>query len=129
MKVIINSQLACLFTFSHATSQNGQKMLTRKIDPKTRKKLRIGLTITILLAVWALFSPWGAIRHYQLSERLEQLETNKLNLQEINRELREEINNLNNNPAYIENVARKQYGLLKNNEFIYIFPNGKKDKQ
>ena len=101
-------------------------MPARKIDRKTRKILRIGWMIVLLLSAWALFSPWGAIRYHKLSNDLEHLEATNLELRESNRELREEVVRLTSDPAYIESVAREQHGLLRTNEFVYVFSNKKK---
>lgn len=103
-------------------------MPARNIDRKTRKLFRTGWLIALLLVAWAIFSPWGAIRYYRLSNNLKQLKTTNLELQEDNRELREEINLLSSDPAYIEKVAREKHNLLKSNEFVYVFPNKKKGK-
>jgi cell division protein FtsB len=103
-------------------------MPARKIDRKTRKLLRAGWLAALLLSAWALFSPWGAIGYYQLSNDLEQLEAANLELWENNRQLKEEVDHLTSDPAYIENVAREQYGLLRSNEFVYVFPSKKKGK-
>jgi len=85
--------------------------------------------VAILILLWALFSPWGAIRSYQLSKDLTQLEASKLELQDNNRQLKEEIDLLSNDPDYIEDIARKRHNLLKSNEIIYVFSNKNKSKQ
>ncbi len=104
-------------------------MPARKIDHRTRKLLRAGWLIALLLLAWALFSPWGAFRYYQLSNEVAQLEATTLALRENNRKLGEEVDRLTTDPAYIEKIAREQHGLLKPNEFVYIFPNKKNRKQ
>ncbi|MCK4837766.1 MAG: septum formation initiator family protein [Desulfobulbaceae bacterium] len=103
-------------------------MPARKIDLKTRKLLRAGWLVALLLLAMGLFSPWGAIRYYQLSNELAQLETTNLDLRENNRKLGEEVDRLTKDPAYIEKIVREQHGLLKTNEFVYVFPNKKKAK-
>jgi cell division protein FtsL len=97
-------------------------MAVGRIDQKTRRLLRAGWLTALLLAAVTLFSPWGAIRYYQLSNELTQLEAANLELQENNRQLREGIERLSNDPAYIEKIAREQHGLLRRNEFVYVFP-------
>jgi cell division protein FtsB len=47
-------------------------------------------------------------------------------LREANTALRQEIDKLRNDPAYLEEVARRQFGLIKKNEVIYEFPKKKK---
>ncbi|MEN8134646.1 MAG: septum formation initiator family protein [Thermodesulfobacteriota bacterium] len=103
-------------------------MPARHIDRKTRQLLRAGWLAALLLSAWALFSPWGAIRHSRLSNEVEQLEATNRDLREDNRKLREEVDHLTNDPAYIEKIVREQHGLLKTNEFIYLFQSKKKGK-
>lgn len=97
-----------------------------KINRKTRKLLRVGWLIAFLLLAGAIFSPWGAIRYYRLAHEVEQLETTNQTLRTSNQKLQEEINRLTNNPAHIEKIARENHGLLKTNEFVYVFPTKKK---
>ena len=42
-------------------------------------------------------------------------------LEEENAILREEIDRLKHDPTYLEEKARKEYGLLKKNEMLYKF--------
>lgn len=104
-------------------------MPTRKIDRKTRKQLRIGWLIAMLLLAVAIFSPWGAIRYYRLANEVEQLAATNQTLRASNKKLQEEVDLLTDNPAYIEKIAREQHGLLKTNEFVYVFPNKKKARR
>jgi cell division protein FtsB len=108
--------------------ETGQTMPARKIDLTTGKLLKVGWLAALLLLAGAVFSPWGAIRYYQLSSARQQLETANSNLRANNAALQEEIDRLTSDPAYIEDIARKQHGLLRNNEFVYVFPDGKKSK-
>ncbi|MDF1577851.1 MAG: septum formation initiator family protein [Desulfurivibrionaceae bacterium] len=101
-------------------------MSTRKRDHKTRKLIKMGWVAVLLISAWVLFSPWGAVRHYRVSKNLRRIEAANAELRDNNRQLREEIDRLLNDPAYIEDIARQQHGLLRNNEFVYQFPNKKK---
>lgn len=103
-------------------------MPTRKINYKTRNLLRAGGLAALLLLAWTLFSPWGAIRYHQLSNDLKQLEAANLELRENNGQLKEEIARLTKDSAYIEKIVREQHGLLKTNEFVYVFPNKRRGK-
>jgi cell division protein FtsB len=90
--------------------------------------LKAGWLAALLFLAGAVFSPWGVIRYYQLSSALKQLETANSDLRANNTTLREEIDHLTSDPAYIEDIARKQHGLLRNNELVYVFPSEKKSK-
>lgn len=96
-------------------------MLSRATDRKTRKLLKAGWLAALLLTAWLLFSPWGAIRYHRVSKNLRQIAAENMELRDKNRQLKDEINLLSNDPAYIEKIARKEHGLLRNNEFVYDF--------
>jgi cell division protein FtsB len=48
-------------------------------------------------------------------------------LKEKNRELIAEIRRLKGDPQYLQSVARKELGLVRENEVIYRFKKGSKD--
>ncbi len=96
-------------------------MLSRAMDRKTRKLIKAGWFAILLLGAWVLFSPWGAIRYHRVSKNLRQIEAENAELRDDSRQLKDEINLLTNDPAYIEKIARKEHGLLKNNELVYDF--------
>jgi cell division protein FtsB len=103
-------------------------MLFRKLDRKIRKLVKLGWLVALLISAWALLSPWGAIRYYRISKDLKQIKAANLELRDNNRQLEEEINRLTNDPASIEKVARRDYGLLRTNEFVYEFSDKKSGK-
>jgi cell division protein FtsB len=80
------------------------------------------LILVLLMALWIIFSPWsGLIRFFQINKELAEIQTANQALYEENQKLQAEIDRLKNDPAYQEEVARKQFGLLKNNEILYDF--------
>jgi cell division protein FtsL len=66
-----------------------------------------------------LFSRGGIHKMDQLKKELAQINelNNKLHIE--NKALRQEIKLLKNSPEYIEEIARKELGLIKSNELIY----------
>ena len=60
-------------------------------------------------------------------EELERLQAENLRLEEENKALQKEISRLQDDPTYLEEKARKEYGMLKENEVLYIFK--KKEKK
>ncbi|MFC1845290.1 septum formation initiator family protein [Thermodesulfobacteriota bacterium] len=102
--------------------------MRNKFTNKEKKLLSYSaLFFTLVLILWVIFAPnrgvFDMIRsHYEI-KRL-QAENNRL--EGVNKELQEEINRLQNDPAYLEEMARKEYGMLKENEVIYIFKKKKK---
>lgn len=81
--------------------------------------------IALILVILAFFSPWGAVNYYKLEKDIEEINRDNQKLRAENRKLREEIEKLITDPAYIETIARKEHGLIRNNETIYKFPKSK----
>jgi cell division protein FtsB len=81
-----------------------------------------GGLVALLAVLWLTLSPWGAVGYFRLRHELAELRAANLELAAINRGLEEEIVRLKNDPAYLEKVAREQYGLLKKNELVYQIP-------
>ena len=87
----------------------------------------IGLFFFILLILWIIFAPGrGMLPLFQTQKEIERLQAENIRLAEDNKALQEEIDRLQNDPTYLEEKARKEYGMLKENEVLYIFK--KKDK-
>ena len=87
-----------------------------------------GVILLFLAFLWAVFAPDRGIFDLLLArQELEELQTENAKLEGRNRALREEIDKLQNDPAYLEERARKEYGMLKENEVLYLFK--KKEKK
>ena len=50
-------------------------------------------------------------------------------IEEKNGALQKDIERIQNDPDYLEKVARDKYGLLRENEMVFEFPPGKKEKK
>jgi cell division protein FtsB len=99
-----------------------------KFTSREKKQLaRIGLLLVILLVLWIIFAPnRGILALHQTKREVERLEKENRRLTTENEALQEEIRKLQEDPAYFEEKARKEYGMLKDNELLYIFK--KKEK-
>lgn len=95
--------------------------------PRNPILLAGGLT-ALLVLLWLLFSPWGAVSLFRLQSQLTELQGGNKQLAAANQALTEEINRLKNDPAHLEKVAREEYGLLKKNEVLYQPPPKKSAK-
>ena len=81
-----------------------------------------GLFFTLLLVLWIFFAPnRGVFDMIRTHNKIKKLQAENKKLEGENKELQEEINRLQNDPAYLEEKARKEYGMLKENEMLYIF--------
>jgi cell division protein FtsB len=77
-----------------------------------------------LIVAWLAFGDRGFIHLYRMEkERQAYLERIRI-LEEENQNLLEQINRLRSDEEYIESEARKELGLLKENEVIYRFGEG-----
>ena len=72
--------------------------------------------------LWIIFAPnRGIVSLYRTKAEIAKLLAENRRLAEENQELQNEINRMQEDPAYLEEKARKEYGLLKENEVLYIF--------
>ena len=91
---------------------------------KIKGFLKVSFIAFIILGVvisWLAFGEGGFLHLYR-KEKERQAYLEKIReLERANRELLEEINRLREDNAYIESVARRELGLVKDNELIYRF--------
>ncbi|GAB4340406.1 MAG: hypothetical protein Kow0089_14030 [Desulfobulbaceae bacterium] len=82
--------------------------------------LRVVLAVSILALLWILFAPGHGFFHYhRLRKQIDALTEENRTLQESNAALQKEIDRLQHDDAYLEELARRKYGLLKENETVY----------
>ncbi len=87
--------------------------------------LSLGL-IALVFLLWVFFAPGGGYVHYRKVQReLSTIREKNIELQKSNAALRQEIERLQTDEAYLEKVAREKHGLLKKDERVYEF--GKSD--
>jgi len=100
--------------------------------PRSRRNLPrllliAGIILVLCLAGWLLVSPHGMVRSYRLHREISRLKEETDRLARENQALREEIRRLKSDPAYIEEVARKELGMIRENEILFDF-GGKRRK-
>ncbi|MFB3883703.1 MAG: septum formation initiator family protein [Thermodesulfobacteriota bacterium] len=96
------------------------------------KRKRIFLFAFILLLILGFFTFFGdnGILHLlRLQKELARIKEASAKMEEENRYLKEEVRRLRYEKRYIEEVARKELGMVKEGEIIYQFdlPNEKKE--
>ena len=85
---------------------------------------KIVITILLLISVmifFAFFGNKGLLQVYRLKKELKEIERGNMELQRENKRLRAEIENLRTNKKYIEELARRELGLVKKGELVYQF--------
>lgn len=107
-------------------------MAHRKQSGLTLSERRLVKRVLILMAIagllWLVFAPgWGILHYRRLHDRMETLARENESLEKRNAELKKEIERLKTDDAYLEEIARQKYGMLKENETVYEFkPSDKK---
>lgn len=105
---------------------------TPKLTPIQQTRIwRLVALLAVLGVCWLLFAPGNGLFSI-LSERkqLQALQAETEHLVRENAQLQAEVDKMKNNPAYLEDVARRDFGLLKPNERVYDFSRPKdEDKE
>ncbi len=89
---------------------------------------KIVITVLLCLIVGALvyttiFGNRGVIHLTALQTEINDLQLKNKQLAIENNELRTEVHLLRNDVQYLENIARKELGLIKDNEVVYHIKN------
>jgi cell division protein FtsB len=99
--------------------------LSKIIKQFNSKELRTLILVSILsvctVTAWLLFSPNGILTYYHLKKQIEAVKAENERLKEENLLLQQKIDKIKNDPAYLEELARKEYDLIKKNELIFEF--------
>ena len=98
------------------------------MNSRNRRIFLPAAIIALLVLLWLAFSPWGGISYFTLRHQLAELRAGNRELADSNKALEQEIDKLKKDKAYLEKVAREQYGLLRKNEVIYEYPEKKPAK-
>ena len=86
------------------------------------------LLIALLLGI-ALFGEKGILRTLKLSREKAALQEQIEELEATKAELRKEIEALRSDRRYIESIARRELGMVKDDEVVYQFPSADKKKE
>ena len=81
------------------------------------------LLVALILLVWyfSLFGEKGLIKIIQLRHERDRILADVSRMEEENKRLQEEIKRLRTDSRYLESVARRDLGLIKENEILFIF--------
>ena len=85
---------------------------------------RVLITVLMLVSVrifFTFFGEKGLLQVYRLRRELKEIESVNMELRQENERLRAEIGNLRTNKKYIEELARRELGLVKKGEIVYQF--------
>lgn len=79
------------------------------------------LVIFLLFGFFTFFGDKGILHLLKLKKELARLKEVNAKVEEENRKLKEEVRRLQHEKQYIEEIARKELGLVKEGEMIYQF--------
>ncbi|MBC8208449.1 MAG: septum formation initiator family protein [Desulfobulbaceae bacterium] len=98
-----------------------------QLSPMQQKAFcRLAVLFALLLVLWLVFAPGKGILFLKKQQsQITALEAETRELEADNERLRQEINRVQTDAVYLEQVARGQHGLLKENEMVFEFPDGK----
>lgn len=105
-------------------------LLLKRFSPRQRQALLyLALLLCLCLFLWVLLAPgYNAFNYYRARGNIERLEAENMELQKNITALRQEIDRLSKDKAYLEKVAREEFGLLRKNETIYKFEKNESGK-
>jgi cell division protein FtsB len=88
------------------------------IDSKYNILISICIIALFAMLLFSLFSDKGLSDYFELKSERDRLVIENIQLKEKNDELYRTIERLRNDPEYIESVARKELGMIKEDEVI-----------
>jgi cell division protein FtsB len=95
---------------------------------KKAKFLKMALVALLILSpiiTWLAFGKRGFVQLYRMDLERQAYVDRIRQLAEENQTLMDEIERLRTDPEYVESVARRELGLIKENEIIYRFDKAK----
>ena len=100
---------------------------TAKLTPIQQTWFLRAVALLILFGLaWLLFFPGsGLLAIYSKRKEVQALTAETQHLQKDNALFAAEIEKMKNDPVHLEDVARREFNLLKPNERVYEFPGRK----
>jgi cell division protein FtsB len=100
------------------------------LSPIQKRRLVLaGVCLILISLLWLIFAPdMGVYSVWRQHARLARLQAENVQIEKKNKSLEKDIDQIQNDPHYLEKVARDR-GLLKQNEIIFDFSPGKKEKK
>jgi len=83
----------------------------------------------IFILFFTVFGDKGLLRIYELKQDKSKIEIRLTASKSDNEKLKREIVALKTDRRYMESIARKDFGLVRSNEVIYLFPQEKKPEK
>ena len=100
-----------------------------KVSMKKKRILLFILFLFFILGFLSFFGDQGILHLLRLQKELVRIKDLNVKMEEENLKLKEEVRRLRHEKRYIEEIARKELGMVKEGEIIYQFdlPDNKKE--
>ena len=96
---------------------------------KKRGILFLILVLLLILGLLTFLGDKGVLQLLRLQKELSRIKEANKGTEAENRKLREEVRRLQNEKRYIEEIARKELGMVKEDEIIYQFDPSRNDQE
>ncbi len=83
------------------------------------------LIFLLILGIFTFFGEKGIFSLLSIQKEVARIKEKNVKLEEENQKLREEVKRLQTDKRYIEEIARKELGMVKEGEIIYQFDDKK----
>lgn len=111
--------------------------MLRKEKPKTvmspiqrKRLLRISFIMIVFVLLWVVFAPGKGVYHLrQQKKQIARLVVDRQILIKQNDEMEKDIERLRNDQEYLEQIAREEHGMLKENEIVFDFTRKEKKRK
>jgi len=94
--------------------------------PLQKRMYLIPAGCMIFILFFTVFGDKGLLRIFELKQDKNKIDARLADSRIDNEKLKREIVALKSDRRYLESIARKDFGLVRTNEVIYQFPQGKK---
>ena len=96
---------------------------------KKRRILILVIISLLILGSLTFFGEKGIFNLLRLRKEVARINEKNVQLEEENQKLKEEVKRLQSDKRYIEEIARKELGMVKEGEIIYRFDTSSKRKE
>ena len=104
-------------------------MVGLKSEMKKKRLLLLILISLLILGGLTFFGEKGIFSLLRLRKEVARIKEKNLKLEEENQKLREEVKRLHSDKRYIEEIVRKELGMVKEGEIIYRFDTPSRGKE
>ena len=101
----------------------------KSLEMKKKRLLLLILVSLLIFGSLTFFGEKGILHLLHLRKELVRVKEKNLKLEEENQKLKEEVKRLKSDKRYIEEIARKELGMVKQGEIIYQFDTPTKGKE